>query len=236
MAEESRSSEEERRFLEILEQAALHDYPNPERKGCPGADFLRTLAFKRKSIPIGDPRLDHLGKCSPCFREFTDFRSEAKRRLASAKRAGILGAVAAAVLIPAVWLGTRSRQPGPPPEVAQIHAPIEYAKAQLDLKNRSVTRGAQRQSRSGDDRLVLPRQRVDLSILLPLGAETGAYEIQILREVDQPLITVAGSAERVNGDTVVRVRADLSKLPRGKYLLGLRQPPWDWAYNPIVLQ
>jgi hypothetical protein len=235
MAEESRPSDEERRFLEILEQAALHDYPNPERKGCPGRDFLRTLVFDRKSIPVGDTRLDHLAKCSPCFQEFTAFRSEAKRRRAAAKRAGVLGIAAAAVLIPAVWFWNQPRQPGPAPQVAQTERQITYAKAQLDLKNRSVTRGAQKSS-SAEDRLVLPRQQLDLSILLPLGAETGSYEIQILREVDQPLITAAGTADRVNGDTVVRVKTNLSKLAPGKYLLGLRQPPWDWAYNPVLLE
>ena len=42
--------EQDRRMLELLEQAALHDYPNPEREGCPGADFLKRLAIDRASI------------------------------------------------------------------------------------------------------------------------------------------------------------------------------------------
>lgn len=90
-----------------------------------------------------------------------------------------------------------------------------YASAKLDLKNRSVICGAQRMSSpSADDRLVLLRQRVELSILLPLGAETGLYEFQILREVGQLLITKTGVAERVNGDKVVRVRTDFRSSGR----------------------
>jgi hypothetical protein len=236
MAEESRPSEDERRFLEILEQAALHDYPNPERRGCPGAEFLRTLASDRKSIPIGDPRLDHLSRCSPCFREFTAYRDQIKHSRSRRKRAGVIGAVAAAVALPAIWLWTQGGTPETRPDIVRTPEQVDYAKAQLDLKNRSVTRGRQQASPGADDRLVLPRQRLDLSILLPVGSETGTYEVQILREVDQPLVSATATAERQNGDSIVRFRTDLSKLPEGKYLLGLRQPPWDWSYNPILLK
>jgi len=140
MAEDSQRSEEERRFLDILEQAALHDYPNPERIGCPGTDFLRRLAFDRTSVSIDDPRLDHLGKCSPCFREFTAFKAEAKRRKTSAKRAGIIGVIAAAIALPAIWLSTRPVRPGGSPVPSD--PPIaEYAKAELDLVRLTTPRG-----------------------------------------------------------------------------------------------
>lgn len=236
MAEESRPSEEERRFLELLEQAALNDYPNPERKGCPGAEFLRTLAHSRKSIPITDPRLDHLARCSPCYREFAAFREQATHRRSLRKRAGVLAAIAAGAAVPILWLWTQDgRSPAAPRGEMQKPAPVEYAKAQLDLTNRSVTRGGPPAAAGGDD-LVLPRQRLDVSVLLPVGSETGTYEVQILREVDQPLVSATGTADRRDGETIVHFRTDLSALPAGKYLLGLRQRPWDWAYNPILLK
>src|SRR3954470_13408752 len=40
MNDERLTPEQRRTMLDLLEQAALHDYPNPERIGCPGADFL----------------------------------------------------------------------------------------------------------------------------------------------------------------------------------------------------
>src|SRR3954454_15905345 len=127
MAEDSQRSEEERRFLDILEQAALHDYPNPERIGCPGTDFLRRLAFDRTSVSIDDPRLDHLAKCSPCFREFTAFKAEEKRPKTSAKRAGI---IAAAIALPAIWLWTPPAKPGGSPPPSGDPRIAEYAKAE----------------------------------------------------------------------------------------------------------
>src|SRR6185437_3622392 len=71
---------EERQLLRLLAESALNDYPNPERIGCPGQDFLRTLACRRKLIPVSDPRLDHVVHCSPCFREFSNLQAAAKRR------------------------------------------------------------------------------------------------------------------------------------------------------------
>jgi len=40
--------------------------PNPGRVGCSSEADLIELANRRRSI--GDPRYDHIGYCSPCFR------------------------------------------------------------------------------------------------------------------------------------------------------------------------
>lgn len=61
-------------MLEMLEKHSLTNYPNPERIGCPGSDFLWTLATDRKSVSIRDLRLDHISRCSHCFAEFLKYR------------------------------------------------------------------------------------------------------------------------------------------------------------------
>ncbi|HWF45991.1 MAG TPA: hypothetical protein VG168_03210, partial [Bryobacteraceae bacterium] len=60
MGNEQEPTGEERELLDLLSESALNDYPNPERIGCPGEVFLRQLATDRKSVPIRDPRLDHV--------------------------------------------------------------------------------------------------------------------------------------------------------------------------------
>src|SRR5437588_7708386 len=57
-----------------LEQLLRYANPNPERIGCPGKDVLRALA--RKELPADHPAGNHLGQCSPCFREFRDIQRE----------------------------------------------------------------------------------------------------------------------------------------------------------------
>ncbi|MCU1329094.1 MAG: hypothetical protein JWN34_4464, partial [Bryobacterales bacterium] len=76
MDEEKLPPHLERQLLDASEQAALRDFPNPDRVGCPGTEFLRTLAADRRSVSVRDPRLDHVTHCSPCFTEFARFRAE----------------------------------------------------------------------------------------------------------------------------------------------------------------
>ena len=80
---ESELPQQDREFLELHEAAILAAYPNPLRIGCqeePGrTTFLRTLAFKRREVSIRDPRLDHLTQCSLCFKEFVQFRNQARQ-------------------------------------------------------------------------------------------------------------------------------------------------------------
>ncbi len=61
-----------------LDQAFCSAFPNPKRIDCleepERTQFLRTLGYRRRDIPISDPRLDHLASCSPCFQQFVQYR------------------------------------------------------------------------------------------------------------------------------------------------------------------
>jgi hypothetical protein len=223
------SQGEERELLQLLAKSALNDYPNPERVGCPGQEFLRTLAFNRKSIPLKDSRLDHVVHCSPCFRELSEMRAAGKRRQRVVWAS--IGAAAAVIVIGiALWAtGIFKRLPSP---VNLSSAPIV---AQIDLQNRSITRGAPTASQQNGPILV-PRGQLKLTVLLPFGSEAGTYEIEILKDVDKPLIAGSGHAAIIDGTTRLKVSMNTSSLAAGKYLLGIRQPPLEWAFNPITVQ
>lgn len=228
MAGTSDSSGEERHFLDLLAKSALNDYPNPERVGCPGREFLAALAFNRKSIPVTDPRLDHVVHCSPCFRELTEMKSVAKGRR---NRIWASTCVAAAVVLIgfALWAsGILKRIPASNVRSAPIVA-------QIDLQNRSITRGVPTAPQTSQP-ILIPKGQLKLSILLPVGSEAGTYDIQILKDVDKPLVGGSGRAYIVNGTTTLKVSVNTSSLPSGNYLLGVRQPPLDWAFNPITVE
>jgi hypothetical protein len=223
------SQGEERDLLQLLAKSALNDYPNPERIGCPCRDFLRTLAFNRKSIPLNDSRLDHVVHCSPCFRELSEIKAAAKRQRRRVWTG--IGAAAAVIVIGiALWAtGVLKRFPS---AVTLSSAPIV---AQIDLQNRSITRGAPTASQQNGPILV-PRGQLKLTVLLPFGSEAGTYEVQILKDVDKPLIAGSGEATIIDGITRLKVSLGTSSLAPGKYLLGIRQPSLDWAFNPITVQ
>ena len=227
-------SGEERDLFELFAKSALNEKPNPERVGCPGDSFLKQLAINRKSVPIADPRLDHVIHCSPCFQELTAFRDNPSKPSARAmSRNAIFASLAvAAALLVGIYL---RRTLVPSNQHSQVNKDVGPTLAQISLQDRSVVRGL---PKNGNEvkALRLPRGRLKLTVLLPFGSEASTYEIQILRDVENPLLTASSKAQIVDGTTKFMVDVNTETLTAGKYLLGVRQPPFDWTYNPITIE
>ena len=51
-------------------QAVSAEYPNPERKDCPGSEALRQLVSVPPEDLQRDPRWKHAVKCGPCYEEY----------------------------------------------------------------------------------------------------------------------------------------------------------------------
>ena len=222
MNEEGLTPEQRRATLELLEKAALNDYPNPERLGCPGSEFLHRLATNRKSIPLSDARLEHVARCSPCFSEFVKYREAAKHRII-ARRAVIGVGVAAAAMI--AGLAVKKT-------LAPAH--VEYEHAEINLLASGVQRGAESQSATGP--VSLPRKPLDLAMTLPFASPTGQYEVQVLRRDGSPTgLRTSGDAYRSEGLTILHVRLNVSSLPPDKYQLGYRHVPFDTIPVPIEI-
>ena len=62
----------------VLQQSVLTDYPNPERKGCLESQSIGAVAQQR--LPHQATEWQHIRRCSPCYREFLDFRKDFKRQ------------------------------------------------------------------------------------------------------------------------------------------------------------
>lgn len=219
---------------DIVQQAILREFPNPERKGCPGADILRQLANRPR--PTRDAAWEHVTHCSPCYREFLDLRAEVRQRVELAHRRTIrrrvaVGGIAVALTGIAV-AAYEIFQPSGPGSSEQLGP---YKPALLDLRDASATRGAGHQSRKPKPH-ILPAKRLDLTILLPIMSEPGPYDIQLLKNADNTLLNASGNASVERGMTILRVKLDLSRQQPGNFFVGLRQPPSDWAFYPVRLQ
>src|SRR5262249_49730210 len=99
MMRDKLSRREDRAFLKALRAVALTQFPNPDRKDCPGAPTLHAIATKR--ISMFDSAHEHVGSCSPCFKELTDIRRALQRRKILLCAMGTTGT---AILVFAVWL------------------------------------------------------------------------------------------------------------------------------------
>src|SRR5438445_5828065 len=85
----------------VLQEALLRNYPNPDRTGCHGSAVLREMA--EREFPHEHPFWDeHVSHCSPCYREFLDFRNqvlagESRNRRNTRLAVAAVGALAVAV-------------------------------------------------------------------------------------------------------------------------------------------
>ena len=227
------------RLQEILQEAILREYPNPERKGCVGPGTLQEMA--RRLLPVRDANWEHVTHCSPCYREFLEFRADVLQRESRSRLARRRLLIAAAVLI-AIALGAYlliSRRTAP--AVAHQQQPPASGQSQnltsavLNLESQSETRGSEERPVGEIQRL--PQKRLALSIYLPFGSEPGEYQVHLLnRDTDTvPISTYAGTAEIENGLTVLRLVVDLSSVSAGPHVLATRRGDMGWRYFRFVV-
>ena len=206
-------------------------FPNPERVGCPGSEVLKAIALRKISMIDGAEYIDHVGCCSPCFMEY-----DARRRQAENQKRLRFVAVAAGIAVVigiGLWAwrgGDRFRRGN---EVAGQTA-VPYEHSLLDLRNRSVLRGAEPNPNLTP--VELPRAALALSIYLPTGSEPGRFEIGIAEQSKKLLLTTEGVAVFRDHTAVLEIKLDLTGVAAGQYLMAVRQPGADWAYYPMLLK
>ena len=206
-------------------------HPNPTREGCPPPDLLKRLA--RRELPIGDPAYDHFAKCSPCYQELRAIQQADAARLAAQRRQRLMWA-AAAVLIIALggsWLAIRQTR-----DTSGTVVPTTGVEqqARLDLRPFTVTRGDERTKEP--DALVLSRARLNLTMLLPVGFESGEYDVQVLDSNLASKASTTGSAEIREYVPTLQATLDSTHLAPGAYQLAVRRRGEDWRLFPITVK
>jgi len=227
------SNRDEERLIKAGQRVLLDGgYPNPDRVGCPGPEFLKRLAERKMDLHEAEQWLLHLGSCSPCFIEYTAFQKQAARR-----RTLELVLASAALLILAgvagwLWKGHWFRGTGGKPNIATV---MPYQKVTVDLRNRIVFRGEQPSSANSGP-IQLPRGRLELTMLLPKGSGPGSYRLQVSTELEKPLISTTGMAVKQNGITVLNVKLDVSKLSPGGYVLAIGGAGHERREYPLLIK
>ena len=249
---------EDRALLKALREIVLTQYPNPERKDCPGTSVLRAIATKR--INMFDPAHEHVPNCSPCFKELTDIQQRLRRRnvvLWAVATAGT-AIVTLAVLIP--YFGLRQNtpiksetvqkeRPVEPPATTQRDVPIQsvspeppqpaqpvYEAALLDLRNASAVRAIERPDSDKENVIDLPRGLLRLTVQLPVGSDAGSYEIQIRDSSENQVRTARGPAIIEDGITKLSVNLDTRSIQPGQYQFAWRLADFSWRQHLIRIR
>jgi len=203
--------------------------PNPTREGCPPREKLVALA--RRQVPVGDPVGEHVSKCSPCYRTMRAIQQAERIRPADERRPARTWwpAAAAAVLVVAAglaWLVYSGRQPLPTPVPEQVAVQAEPVAVTLDLRKYSVTRS----DIPVDDLppLVLPRAKVSLTLLLPVGSEPGEYDVRIVDTLGVVVAEARGRASFENFVSRLRVPVDLRLAASRSHQLAVRRDLEGW--------
>jgi len=227
------SNRDEERLIKAGQRVLLDGgYPNPDRVGCPGPEFLKRLAERKMDLHEAEQWLLHLGSCSPCFIEYTAFQKQAARR-----RTLELVLASAALLILAgvagwLWKGHWFRGTGGKPNIATV---MPYQKVTVDLRNRIVFRGEQPSSANSGP-IQLPRGRLELTMLLPKGSRPGSYGLQVSTELEKPLISTTVMAVNQNGITALNVKLDVSNLNPGGYVLAIGGAGHERREYPLLIK
>ena len=214
------SDREEARILEVFSRGLLIEFPNPDRQGCPPSEVLKRIANHEMPLAEVDKWLDHLGCCSPCYRDYLDLQAANRKRLQWALFAAAAGILLAILVVGRLLLPTHQEPP-----VAQT--------AVLDLRNRSVTRGAERAP--AETPLEVSRRASQWDIQLPLGSPDGPYEVRLSNEQGEQVLATRVVATIAGGITLLRVQARLSSASPGRYVLQLREPMLAWNSYHIVV-
>jgi len=214
------------RIAAAVQQTILQNFPNPDRVGCPGETKLREVAA-RKTI-IEDDSWEHITHCSPCYGEFL---AEKERLRGSQRNSRTRAALAAAALIVilAGFTAYLLRQK-PASEVAQVRP----EPATLDLKNSSGVRGDAKALEKAVP--VLPRRKLELTVVLPFGSEAGVYQFRLVDAEGRVVKNGEASATINEGTTAMKTPLDTSALREGDYRFAIREQALDWIIYPVRIR
>jgi len=190
----------------VLGRGLRKEFPNPKRIGCPGAEVLKKIASRKMPLSEVEVWLDHLGSCSPCYNDFSQFQSGYGRR--QMRR---LLALAASILILAGLAGWAL--------VPKQKKPLATETAMLDLRNRSIPRGTK--PNPAEPPLGVNRAAAHWSILLPFGSNDGPYDIRLLAGSGELLVSTKANAKLIDGVAVIHISVDLSSRSPGQCVLRL---------------
>lgn len=222
MAETTREQYE--RWLGIIRESILRNYPNPERKGCPGDAVVREVA-ERTGPLVRDAPWEHITHCSPCYAEFLAYKDQFRRQCeVRLRRRTLIGLAAAAVVaVPLVLISRRDE------------SSEDVLIAEWDLERYAPSRGLDEDQTRPPFRAPLKRGRIRAR--LPLGTEEGAYQIEVRRREEGPALkTATGNAQIVEGHTILPFEIDLSDLPAGSYFAAIGGHGKSWRVQPLILQ
>jgi hypothetical protein len=210
-------------FLEQLQAYTQKRATNEKTADCCSESFLQSYAAKPGSVPLSDPRIEHVTSCNYCMPRLLRLRESRKAAHVFHERIARVTALAVACLVGGFLAATywdrahltASHDSGSLSARSSV-TPIERT---LDLTNYLTTRGAGEEPVKPP--LVLPAGMLHVNIILPPFSEGGNYRLLIAhdREGKTALVCANGFATAKGSTARLDVSLDLRGVKPGNYLL-----------------
>lgn len=241
---------DEAKLVSFARSYLAESFPNPERIGCPPLEMLRRLAEQPTSADLSIT--EHLGCCSPCFKQYQELLTETKAKKEGASivsrvlvltprfvaLAVVIGLAIIAVSV-AVWLSHKREVVHQEPNRPKINLPnnernrvAEFSPFILDMTKATQVRGTNRRDRSA---VKMPRKPLHISAYLPIGSDAGQYRVS-LNIGNQPAWSGLGTAQMRDKRMILEFEADLSSYQPGRYILTLLSKSGLRLKQQIVLE
>jgi hypothetical protein len=226
------SRRQEKSLLRIAAQITRSAFDSPQRIGCPKSQTLKLLAQRSPSVGESPDLIDHIATCSPCFNEYSRYRTAHKRRVA------IWFWLASFALLAICFLLVRARiwPSGQAPAFKNEIAGGEPLEQVLDLRLSGIPRGHAPEPQ-GPQLPRIPRGKLALSIYLPTGSEDGVYQIAFVNASGRGMLTASAQATRQNYIEVLPASLNLARFPAGQYELRIRRrEERQWNSYLVVIE
>jgi len=227
------SRRQEKSLLRIAAQITRSAFDSPQRIGCPKSQTLKLLAQRSPSVGESPDLIDHIATCSPCFNEYSRYRTAHKRRVAIWFWLASFALLALCFLLVRARIWPTGQAPAFKNEIAGGAQPLGQV---LDLRLSSIPRGDAPESQ-GAQLPRIPRGKLALSIYLPTGSEDGVYQIALVNASGRDMLTASGQATRQNYVEVLPASLDLGRFPAGRYELRIRRrEERQWNSYLVVIE
>jgi hypothetical protein len=205
------------------------------------------MAHRDKQMNPADLPISHVANCSPCFREYSRQRRNAKIIRTVQLTAGslIIGGILWVAVIMVLNHTERGGLPSvsrrqnvepaspstaPPSPPSQVAVPIAMT---VDLAPFSPTRGEQPIPAK---HIQLPPKWIRASFLMPIGSEPGEYDVRLLRSNSEVVLETRTVAGLDDGITSFQVELHLEELSQTHLKLMIRPAGLGWRTFPIFVE
>jgi hypothetical protein len=229
-----RDDENDTRLFEKLEEYVLEHYPNPQRIGCLDHDTLCAFQETPEKLDLADLKYLHIFKCAECTRDLIELRRIREDRVLDASTSsathpddsrniirrwkGRFAAAAAFVRALAFRFAAKRRAHSSGLD-DNSHAE-DAVPATIDL---SAEARIESRTTSHEQPATLPRNLVDLHLVLPHGSPAGIYRVTVAWETNMSPVHVDESVLAIikGSRTELDVKLDLRYVSPGAYFLGV---------------